>query len=58
MANPDPSPTASRSHQEALSPVRTAPRQVAVCAWGILPWLNDLLNLEVVPEELRMKVTC
>lgn len=29
---------------------------VAVCAWGILPWLNDLLNLEVVPEELRMKV--
>lgn len=26
---------------------------VAVCAWGHFPYLNELLNLEVVPEELR-----
>eukprot|EP00929_Paragymnodinium_shiwhaense_P113015 TRINITY_DN81280_c0_g1_i1.p1 TRINITY_DN81280_c0_g1~~TRINITY_DN81280_c0_g1_i1.p1 ORF type:complete len:1486 (+),score=495.64 TRINITY_DN81280_c0_g1_i1:141-4598(+) len=29
---------------------------VAVCAWGAIPYLNDLLNLVVVPEELRPKV--
>lgn len=29
---------------------------VAVCAWGVVPFLNSTLNLEVVPEELRMKV--
>ncbi|CAK9048444.1 unnamed protein product [Durusdinium trenchii] len=28
---------------------------VAVCAWGVIPFLNSTLNLEVVPEELRMK---
>merc|ERR1712039_264027 len=32
---------------------------VAVCAWGRLPWLNEMLNLEVVPDELRIQVmTC
>lgn len=32
---------------------------VATCAWGLIPYLNELLNLEVVPEELRMTVmTC
>lgn len=29
---------------------------VAVCAWGTFPWFNELLNLEVVPEELRWQV--
>merc|ERR1711907_297578 len=29
---------------------------VAVCAWGAFPYLNEILNLEVVPEDLRPKV--
>lgn len=29
---------------------------VAICAWGAIPYLNDLLSLEVVPEELRFQV--
>lgn len=29
---------------------------VAVCAWGVVPYLNQVLNLVVVPEELRMQV--
>jgi len=29
---------------------------VAVCAWGVLPWFNELINLEVIPEGLRMQV--
>mmetsp|Transcript_40899 Transcript_40899/g.96048 ORF Transcript_40899/g.96048 Transcript_40899/m.96048 type:complete len:1481 (+) Transcript_40899:98-4540(+) len=29
---------------------------VAICAWGIIPQLNELLNLEVIPEELRFEV--
>mmetsp|Transcript_4625 Transcript_4625/g.8342 ORF Transcript_4625/g.8342 Transcript_4625/m.8342 type:complete len:1474 (-) Transcript_4625:187-4608(-) len=29
---------------------------VAVCAWGKFPYLNELLNLEVIPEDLRMHV--
>merc|ERR1711972_213746 len=29
---------------------------VAVCAWGAIPKLNEWLNLEVVPEELRLTV--
>jgi len=29
---------------------------VAVCAWGAFPWLNNILNLEVVPEGLRLQV--
>jgi len=29
---------------------------VAVCAWGAIPYLNEILNLVVVPEELRPKV--
>ncbi|CAJ1358711.1 unnamed protein product [Effrenium voratum] len=29
---------------------------VAVCAWGMVPLLNSTLNLEVVPEDLRIKV--
>merc|ERR1711957_482889 len=29
---------------------------VAICAWGAIPYLNHLLNLEVMPEELRMHV--
>jgi len=27
---------------------------VAVCAWGTFPWLNSILNLVVVPTELRV----
>jgi len=26
---------------------------VAVCAWGVFPYLNEILNLVVVPEDLR-----
>jgi cation-transporting ATPase 13A1 len=29
---------------------------VAICAWGAIPYLNEILNLEVVPEDLRPKV--
>jgi cation-transporting ATPase 13A1 len=29
---------------------------VGVCAWGVIPYLNEILNLEVVPEDLRPKV--
>jgi len=29
---------------------------VAVCAWGVVPYLNQVLNLVVVPEDLRFKV--
>lgn len=29
---------------------------VAICAWGAIPQLNTLLNLEVLPEELRPTV--
>eukprot|EP00927_Polykrikos_kofoidii_P070684 TRINITY_DN67092_c0_g1_i1.p1 TRINITY_DN67092_c0_g1~~TRINITY_DN67092_c0_g1_i1.p1 ORF type:complete len:1491 (-),score=364.92 TRINITY_DN67092_c0_g1_i1:51-4337(-) len=29
---------------------------VAVCAWGAIPYVNDLLNLVVVPAELRPQV--
>jgi len=29
---------------------------VAICAWGAFPQLNQLLNLEVVPEDLRWQV--
>lgn len=29
---------------------------VAICAWGAIPYLNQILNLVVVPEELRMQV--
>merc|ERR1719277_2643894 len=29
---------------------------VGICAWGMIPYLNDLLNLVVVPEDLRPKV--
>jgi cation-transporting ATPase 13A1 len=29
---------------------------VAVCAWGAFPYLNQILNLEVVPEDLRIQV--
>merc|ERR1719191_79794 len=29
---------------------------VAVCAWGAFPYLNQILNLEVVPEDLRWQV--
>lgn len=26
---------------------------VAICAWGAIPYLNEILNLEVFPEDLR-----
>merc|ERR1712196_318065 len=26
---------------------------VYVCAWGLIPYLNELLNLVIVPEDLR-----
>lgn len=26
---------------------------VAICAWGLIPYLNEVLNLVVVPEDLR-----
>lgn len=29
---------------------------VAICAWGAIPYLNHMLNLEVVPEDLRYQV--
>lgn len=29
---------------------------VAVCAWGAFPYLNETLNLVVMPEDLRMQV--
>jgi len=29
---------------------------VGICAWGAIPYLNHVLNLEVVPEELRYQV--
>jgi cation-transporting ATPase 13A1 len=29
---------------------------VAICAWGFIPYLNELLNLVVVPEDLRPTV--
>merc|ERR1712190_638574 len=29
---------------------------VAVCAWGAFPYLNHILNLQVVPEDLRIRV--
>merc|ERR1719277_1092649 len=29
---------------------------IAICAWGKIPYLNTLLNLEVVPEDLRIPV--
>lgn len=29
---------------------------VAVCAWGLVPYLNHILNLEVLPEDLRPTV--
>jgi len=29
---------------------------VAICAWGAVPYLNQILNLVVVPPELRMQV--
>jgi len=29
---------------------------VAICAWGAFPYLNELLNLVVVPEGLRVSV--
>eukprot|EP00933_Yihiella_yeosuensis_P077350 TRINITY_DN8774_c0_g4_i1.p1 TRINITY_DN8774_c0_g4~~TRINITY_DN8774_c0_g4_i1.p1 ORF type:complete len:939 (+),score=240.14 TRINITY_DN8774_c0_g4_i1:249-2819(+) len=29
---------------------------VATCAWGLIPYLNEILNLMVVPEELRYQV--
>lgn len=29
---------------------------VAVCAWGVVPQINEWLNLVVVPEDLRWKV--
>merc|ERR1719436_462025 len=29
---------------------------VAICAWGAIPYLNHILNLEVVPAELRFQV--
>merc|ERR1719277_1892515 len=29
---------------------------VAVCAWGMIPYLNEILNLVVVPEDLRPQV--
>jgi len=29
---------------------------VVICAWGVVPYLNELLNLVVVPEDLRMQV--
>jgi len=31
---------------------------VVVCAWGLSSWLNSILNLVVVPAELRMQVLC
>lgn len=31
---------------------------VGICAWGAIPWLNDILNLVVVPQELRIHVMC
>merc|ERR1719506_2195615 len=29
---------------------------VTVCAWGVIPYLNNILNLETIPEDLRPKV--
>merc|ERR1711865_860341 len=29
---------------------------VVVCAWGMIPYLNNLLNLEEIPEDLRPTV--
>merc|ERR550537_986524 len=29
---------------------------VAICAWGAIPYLNEILNLVVVPEDLRPHV--
>jgi len=29
---------------------------VAICAWGVVPYINTTLNLVVVPQELRMQV--